>query len=237
MNRASPSNRLDIEWIAMKAGVKPANRVSVEPRRADEVESRLRRDGFAVARSAGAVKFPGREPSTILYVAPDERKAMALAAAEARLLPSSDAKLPLDEEIALHTRFGELLGFPRCCVAEFCNRLRRGITCRIDGGVADEDFVAAECAARASRRFLGRLNDLSPDRRARIVTFYPCRYDCPAASDYAAAVFAAAAKMDATAAAELRAALLGEMHIGVDGTRGDAAAAMPGSLRVDFTIF
>lgn len=234
MNRGSASSRLDIEWIAMKAGVKPANRVSVAPARADETETRLRRDGFAVVRSAGPVTFPGREPSTILYVAPSEEYARTLAAAEVSLLPSAGAKLTLDEEIALHTRFGALLGFPSCCVAEFCKRLRRGITCRIDGGSADEDFVAAECAARASTRFLGRLNDLSPDRRARLVTFYPCRYDCPSAADYAAAVFTAAAKMNAAAAAELRDALLGTMHIAVDGRRGAAAAAMADALRVDF---
>ncbi len=220
----------------MKAGVKPANRVSVAPVRADETETRLRRDGFAVVRSADTVTFPGREPSTILYVAPSEEYARTLAAAEVPLLPSS-GKLPLDEEIALHLRFGELLGFPKCCVEEFCNRLRRGITCRIDGGYADEDFVAAECAARASQHFLGRLNDLSPDRRARLVTFYPCRYDCPSAGNYAAAVFTAAAKMDAGAAAALRDALLGAMYIAVDGTRGGAASSMPDVLRVEFDSF
>lgn len=221
----------------MKAGVKPANRVSVAPERADETEVRLRRDGFAVVRSHDTVAFPGREPSTILYVAPSEEGARTLATAEAPLLPSASGKLSLDEEIVLHTRFGALLGFPHCCVAEFCNRLRRGITCRIDGGFADEDFVAAECAARASARFLGRLNDLSPDRRARLVTFYPCRYDCPVAADYAAAVFTAAVQRDPAAAAELRAALLGEMYIAVDGSRGAAAAAMPESLRVEFADF
>ncbi len=229
--------RLDIEWIAMKAGVKPANRVSISPERADETETRLRRDGFAVARSEHTIDFPGRDPSLILYVAPDADKALALADAEAQLLPPKNDNLSLDDEIVLHTRFGALLGFPSCCVAEFCSRLRHGITCRLDGSSAHEDFVAAECAAAASRHFLGRLNDLSPDRRARIVTFYPCRYDCPTASGYASAVFAAAQKMDPTAASELRAALLGEMNIGVDGTRGADAVRLPESLRVDFAEF
>ena len=54
MNASTSSNRrLDIEWIAMKAGVKPANRVSIDPQRADEVETRLRRDGFASMEGTG----------------------------------------------------------------------------------------------------------------------------------------------------------------------------------------
>jgi len=221
----------------MRAGVKPANRVSVPPERASEVETRARREGFAVAHSARSVEFPGRTPSMILYLARDEANARALAEAEAPLLPPLNAKLPLDEELVFHTRLGALLGFPSCCVEEFGARLRRGITRRLDGREAHEDFVAAECAARASQGFLGRLNDLSPDRHVRIVTFYPCRYDCPTASAYAEAVFAAAVKTDPTAAAELRDALLGEMRISVDGTRGDAASPPADTLTVDFASF
>jgi len=237
MNRATPSNRrLDVEWIAMKAGIKPANRVSIAPERAAEVETRARREGFAVARAAHPVEFPGRPASLILYLAQDEAYALSVAEAEAPLLPGS-AKLGIDEELVHHVRLGQLLGFPRCCVDEFGARLRRGITRRLDGRDAHEDFVAAECAARGSQQFLGRLNDLSPDRRARIVTFYPCRYDCPAATAYAEAVAAAAQRVDAAAAAELRAALLGEMRIGVDGSRGPDASSRVETLAVDFPTF
>jgi hypothetical protein len=221
----------------MQAGIKPANRVSISPERAAEVEKRARREGFSVAHASHTVEFPGRAPSVILYLARDEANALALAEAEAPLLPPQNAKLQIDEELVFHSRLGQLLGFPSCCVEEFGARLRRGITCRLDGRTAHEDFVNAEYAARGSRQFLGRLNDLSPDRRARIVTFYPCRYDCPAASAYAEAVFAAALKMDAAAAAELRAALLGEMCIGVDGTRGPAASPPTEILAVDFATF
>jgi hypothetical protein len=78
---------------------------------------------------------------------------------------------------------------------------------------------------------------LSPDRHTRLVTCYPCRYDCPAASSYATAVFNAAPKVDATAAGGLRAALLGEMHIGADGTRGLAASPFAETLTVHFATF
>src|SRR5262249_1122006 len=120
---------------------------------------------------------------------------------------------------------------------EFCERIRRGVTRRLDGRHADENFVAAERAARASQRFCGRLNDLSPDRRARIITFFPCRYDCPEAASYAAGVFTEAERVDSIAASALRSALLGRMAIGVDGGRGAAASSRGEVLTVEFGEF
>jgi hypothetical protein len=232
-----PIGRLDVEWIAIKAGLKPANRVSIAAEHAAALESRARREGFAVERAPRSVEFPGRPPSLILYVSPDAARARELVDAEAPLLPPASTRLRVDEAVPLHARFGRLLGFPSCCVDEFGVRLRRGVTRRIDGRDAHEDFVAAECAARASQRRLGRLNDLSPNRRARIVTFYPCRYDCPRAAAYAAGVFTAAERMDPAAAAALRAALLGAMTIAVDGQRGPADAQHGDVLTVDFVEF
>jgi len=238
MTRASDSiGRLDLEWIAMQAGLKPTIRVTVEPEHADAVAARARRDGCAVERAAHVIEFPGRAPSVVLYLARDANRARELVGAEAPLLPVNGRPLPLDEALPLHTRLGELLGFPRCCIDAFCARLRRGVTRRLDGRDAHEDFVAAEDAARASHRFLARLNDLSPDRRARIVTFYPCRYDCPTASTYAAGVFTQAERVHPAAAAELRTALLGRVSILTDGTRGRPDAADRAALTVDFRDF
>jgi len=232
-----PIGRLDVEWLAIKAGLKPANRVTIPPERAAELEVRARREGFAVERGARMVEFPGRPPSLILYLSPSAERARELVEAEAPLLPPESNRLRVDEAVPLHVRFGRLLGFPPCCVEEFGSRLRRGVTRRVVGGDANEDFVAAECAARASQRFLGRLNDLSPNRKARIVTFYPCRYDCPAASEYAAGVFAAAAAADRAAAQALRAALLGRMTIAVDGNRAANPSQHADVLTVEFAEF
>ncbi len=232
-----PIGRLDVEWLAVKAGLKPANRVTIDPERVGQLEARARREGFAVARGARVIEFPGRPPSVILYISPDAARARELVEAEAPLLPPESDRLRVDAAIPLHTRLGALLGFPSCCVAEFGVRLRRGVTRRIDGRDAHEDFVAAECAARAAQQFLGRLNDLSPNRRVRIVTFYPCRYDCAAAATYAAGVFAAAKAADPVAAAALRAAMLGEMAIAVDGTRGAEAAQRGEVLTLTFAEF
>lgn len=232
-----PIRRLDIEWLAIKAGLKPANRVTIEPERAADLEQRARREGFAVERGARMVEFPGRPPSMILYLSPSEERARELVDAEAPLLPPEGNRLRVDEAVPLHVRFGQLLGFPPCCVDEFATRLRRGVTRRMNGSDAHEDFVAAECAVRASQRFLGRLNDLSPDRRLRIVTFYPCRYDCPAASEYAGRVFAAAEVADLPAASALRAALLGGMTIATDGSRGPHVSQGREVLRIEFAEF
>jgi hypothetical protein len=228
------AGRLDIEWIAIKAGLKPANRITIAPERAGDVETRARSEGFAVERGARLVEFPGRPPSMILYVSPDAARARELVEVEEPLLRPEGEGLPVDEAVPLHARLGALLGFPSCCVDEFGVRLRRGVTRRIDGRIAHEDFVAAECAKRASQQFFGRLNDLSPDRHSRIVTFYPCRYDCRAASTYAAGVFNAAVRVDRGAAAALRDALLGTMTIAADGARGAEAIAGGDVLTIEF---
>ena len=232
-----PISRLDIEWVAMQAKLKPANRVTVAADRADEVVARARRDGFSVTRGARLVEFPGRAPAVILYIAADESYTRRLADTEAPLLPPQSAQLRVDEAVPLHAQLGRLLGFPACCVDEFVARLRRGITRRLDGRAAHEDFVAAECAARGTSQFLARLNDLSPDRRVRIVTFYPCRYDCPSAADYAAAVCAAAERLSAAAATALRTALLGTVSIATDGSRGTVEQLHGEVLTLEFREF
>lgn len=234
-SRTPATGRLDIEWLAMRSGRKPANRISIDPQRAGEVEARARRAGFAVEHGARLVEFPGRPASLILYVSPDPARARALVAAEAPLLPPDGLRLSEEEALVRHAELGALLGFPACCVEEFGHRLRRGITRRPGGGEAHEDFVAAECAAANSTTLLARLNDLSPDRQARLVTFYPCRYDCPTAADYAGAVFVAAWQENREAAAGLRKALLGPMRIDPQGRRGPAAA--DDALALDFLRF
>ena len=228
---------VDVEWLAIKAGVKPASRATIAVEHAPRLEERARREGFSVARAAELVEFPGRAPSVILYFSPDAARARQLVEVEAPLLPPIPGRVPIAIAAPLHAELGRLLGFPQCCVEEFGVRLNRGVTRRLDRREAHEDFVAAECAVGASRRFVGRLNDLAPDRRARIVTFYPCRYDCGAAAEYAGAVFAAAARSEPAFAAALRKALLGRFTIATNGERGPTAAADGESLTVEFDEF
>jgi hypothetical protein len=263
-------SRLDIEWIAMQAGLKPANRLTVEPQRAAEVIERVQRQGFAVERGARLVEFPGRRAAMILYVSRDAERVREMAEVEAPLLPPESVDLEVERAVRGHLRLGELLGFPGCCVADFATRLRqrdarrihisawswhalwaklravagadpsqpsRRIRDRQRWFAADEDYLSAQRAARASRSFLGRLNDLAVDRHMRIITFYPCRYDCPHAATYAAAVFDAAQRTDPKGAAELHAALLGSMAIAPDGSRGEAARKQSEFVEVEFREF
>lgn len=231
----------DVEEVAMAAGLKPASRVTVEPGEADEAAERARERGLHVERR-GPVSLAGRSPVVLLYLSRDPALALGLAEAETPLVRPGEPP-SAEEAAAAHARLGRLLGFPACCVDAFCGRLRRGAEpagasrepepasgTRPDGGGEHEDFVAAEEALRASGRLLGRLNDLSSDRRVRLVTFYPCRYDCPAAADYAGALFAAAKEADPASAAALRSALLGRFTIASDGTR--VGAPRPGSRHV-----
>ena len=229
--------RLNLEWIAIKAGLKPANRITIAPERAEELEARARHEGFFVARGARVVEFPGRPAAVVLYLSPDAERARELVDAEAPLLPPASSRLRLHEAVLLHARLGRLLGFPPCCVDAFGTRLRRGVTRRLGGRDAHEDFVAAECAAQGSHRFLGRLNDLSPDRHVRIVTFYPCRYDCPRAAGYSSGVFAAAERSSPAATAALRTALLGTVSIATDGSRGQADQLRGELLTLEFSEF
>lgn len=218
-SQSSASNRFDVEWIAMQAGIKPANRVTISPEHVPALEARAHRDGFVTIHAETLIEFPGRPPSRIVYIAPDATYAQRLKTTEAPLLPPGKSTVSIEEAIPLHNELGRLLGFPLCCVEEFTRRLRRSVTRRRDGREAHEDFVAAEHAASASQRFLGRLNDLAADRHVRIVTFYPCRYDCDEAASYASRVFAALERLSQPGAAAMQAALLGTFSIATDGSR------------------
>jgi hypothetical protein len=171
----------------------------------------------------------------VLYIARKPEQAEELARAEAPVLPGGPPRRPDEEVVAAHTRFGALLGFPPCCVAAFCARLQRGVTRRADGRMAHEDFVAAEDAAARTAAPLGRLNNLLPDRTARLIAFYPCRFDCETAARYAEALFAEVARAAPAPAAALRAALLGTVTLGTDASR--PAAAGVEALTLDFASF
>ena len=235
---AARGGRLDVEWIALDAGIKPANRLLMQPEYVDGLMQRAARRNLTVVRAEKVVEFPGRPPGIILYVAPTEAYALEMARTEGPILPTADVRLPVAEAIPYHRRFGELLGFPACCVEEFLHRLAGGVTRRERGGEGHEDFVAAERASARSKEFWGRLNDLSADRVARLVTFYPCRYDCEHAGRYASGVYEAALRVEPVAAAALRDALVGRGAIAVDGTRWREGVTLAGDVvAIDFARF
>ncbi len=134
--------RMDVEWVAYTAGLKPAIRRTVDPARAEEVAARLRASGAVVLRSRETAVFGSREEA-VLYVAPTARDAEALRDAEASVLPGrvTAADIP-----GAHRAVGRALGFPACCVDAFCARERPEIVvvaaARVGGIQANHSFPA-----------------------------------------------------------------------------------------------
>ncbi|MBK7859933.1 MAG: hypothetical protein IPJ65_15170 [Archangiaceae bacterium] len=200
-------------FVPFWAGVKPAMRWVTTP---------LERDRFvAWARGCGLVAVPGthglRDGSQLVYVARDPQLAEDIAAVDTAVLEKSMRREPSADA---QRKLGLLLGFPRCCVDAFIAVLERGIDRAADGKPASEYFVCAQAAAKASRRFHPWLNDLSPRRPLRLIHFFPCRYDCEAALEYAGRVHGAMLRLTPRALPALE-ALRGRAVVGRDGSFGD----------------
>ncbi|MBK8696329.1 MAG: hypothetical protein IPN17_29685 [Deltaproteobacteria bacterium] len=116
--------RLDVEWLAFTAGLKPAVRRTVDPARADEVAARFVREGAAVLRADRHAVLGGRE-QVVLYAARSHDLAAALRDAEATVLPGHPT---VGDVVAAHRAVGAALGFPACCVGAFWERPARGWT-------------------------------------------------------------------------------------------------------------
>jgi len=197
-----------LETLAFGIGIKPALRVRLaEPAARRREAARWRERGAAVVAHAG-----------LLYVARDEAMAQALREAEAPVLPDGPLRPPDAAVRDAHRTVGRLLGYPRCCVEAFVERVVRGVEVRAGGGRADEAVVAAEDALRRSRRRHDRLGFFLPGRRA-LVPFDPCAFDCQPAMLYADALLTAYSERDRAAANELAGALLADVRLAADGTR------------------
>ena len=172
------------EWLAFEAGLKAAIRV-VLPQHTNlaELEQRVHARSWGFFAPEHALAFTGGDQH-LAYVARDDAAARALAEAERASLCDDR-----EERARRNAHVGRLLGYPECCAEAFAERMRRGVTACLDGTLAHEDYAAAEAAAQASGALLGRLNNLLPDRaHPRLITWYPCRYDCPASAAFAAAL-------------------------------------------------
>lgn len=207
--------RLDVEWLAFSAGLKPAVRRTVDPARAEEVSARFTREGAAVLRADRHAVLGGRE-QVVLYIARSRDLAAALRDAESSVLPGH---APAGDVLAAHRAVGSSLGFPACCVDAFCVRLARGVDRLADGGPGGyaEDYVASRGLWVASPD--ARVNPLLMRAGAQLVSFYPCRFDCVRAVALAEAVRAVVAARDAGVARGLMATLSRAVVIAGDGAR------------------
>jgi len=207
--------RLDVEWLAFSAGLKPAVRRTVDPARADEVIARFTRDGAVVLRADRHAVLGGRE-QVVLYAARSRDLAAALRDAEATVLPGHPTE---GDALAAHRAVGRALGFPACCVDAFCERLARGVDRLVDGGPGGyaEDYVASRAAWVSAPD--ARVNPLLMRAGAQLVSFYPCRFDCARAVALAESVRVVVAARDAGIARGLMATLSRAVVIAGDGAR------------------
>ncbi len=172
-------NKVDVELLALLAGLKPALRQTVEPAEAAATVTRF--GGLGLSVTVRAWTPPGMRELRVLYVAPTARVADALAQAEAASLARQISTAVTVESCR---NVGRQLGYPSCCIESFVERLAHG---------RSGDFAAAQDAwVAAPRRWL---NNLLFD--VRLLTFEPCRYDCAPALAYAETLLGVLGAQDA----------------------------------------
>lgn len=215
---------VDVETIAVLAGLKPALRRTVDPAGEARATQALSRQGLAVVTAARRATFGAREV-VVLYAARTEADAVALREAEAPVLPG----VAQAGGGAAHLEVGRRLGFPRCCVEAFCARLSRGVDTLPDGTRhLAEDYVALRAAWAAAPD--PKLNPLCMPIRRQLVSHYPCRYDCRPSSRYAEALATELAARAPDATAALLAELARSVALAPDGSR--ARVELDGSARI-----
>ena len=192
---------MPIEWLAVRAGAKPAARQVPEGVAvADELVAAAERQGLhAVAveapeylagfASGGAVSC-----RTIVYVGATPEAARAACDVEHAMIIACRRGEPVTS--TLNAALGRALGYPECCIASFVP------SCDLPNAA-----LRFEALRRTGDSAFALLNDVDP--RRSLVSHFVCRYDCAASLGYARAVLDAAARVDATRAQELRRSLQG----------------------------
>jgi hypothetical protein len=220
----------ELERLAFAAGIKPALRAIVSLARVPALEREL------ADRGAYLASVDIADGNAVVYAARDRARAEALREAEAAILPHGARAVPSDSIAGAHREVGRLLGYPRCCVDAYLERVARGVKNAGDGTEAAEEVVAARAALARSERSLARLNFLLPKRRA-LVPFDPCRFDCDLASRYASALFDLFAREREDEAASLREALSREVRLDRYGRRVDPRDPKVPMLVLEFAEF
>ncbi len=206
---------VDTEGLALRAGAKPGLRISADALGAPDIAARYQSFGCSVALAHARVGRD-RRPRVLIYVAPSAQAAIGLRAAEHHLLEPHLS----DRDRAFFTReLGLRLGYPACCVDAFADRILRG-SGRLHAGDRDrhdDDFVAASDGWVARPDW--RLNSLLMRQRARLISFTPCRLDCPAAQAQAAVIHRLVREHASAAAPVLEDMLQRPLVIGPTGAR------------------
>lgn len=217
------SERIDVEYHALRLGLKPALRLTASPEQAPAMEARYRELGLAVATASATVRF---KRTVVLYVAPGLADAEGLRELEAPLLlPFLLSDPRVREEAAVRTReLGRLLGYPDCCVAAFTDRM----VYRPGERTVNDDYRSARDAQVPAPRW--PLNGFLRRWGAFVVSFEPCRFDCPAALRFARALLAGIGGFDPQAVHALRRKLTWDIAIDASGARAAVRFAPDGTV-------
>jgi hypothetical protein len=193
-SRAKSEHRVDPEWCALQAGVKPALRVSVSPEDAAAVEQRHRALGASVVRAEQETMVGGRT-AVLLYIAKDEVTAEQVREIERPIVTQA---LDQAQERQLIEELGTALGYPSCCVKAFARRPRPGLVSFVRSFISrrsgSKDYQGARDAWVATPA--PRLNPFLKCLRRSLIAFEPCRYDCEEALEHADRVATACAAVD-----------------------------------------
>lgn len=204
--------RVDSEWLALRAGLKPGLRLTAEPGEGAAIVERYRGFGCHVAVAQGPVGEQRRE-QLLIYVAATAQAAAGLRAAERPMLDPQVT--PRDK--AFYTReLGLRLGYPDCCVAAFAGLVRAGDPRHV-ATRPHADHVHARMARVAAPDW--RLNCLLLRQHARLVSFAACRFDCAPAIAQAEALRGELRRHAGAALPVLEAMLRRPLALGRDGGR------------------
>ena len=176
--------RVDTEWLALRAGIKPGIRLTADVASAPAIAERYQRLGCSVVMTHGRIGLE-RRPRVLIYIGGTPQAANSLRAAEAHLL---DPKTTPRDKAFFTREFGLRLGYPGCCIDAFAERTRRGGGHLRDGDRDrhDPDYVHVHDAWVARPDW--RLNNLLLNHHLRLISFAPCRFDCASALAQAEAI-------------------------------------------------
>jgi hypothetical protein len=222
--------RIDAEYHALRAGLKPAIRASARPEEVAAMVARYEAFGCVVLTAEAMIAGPrssSRHPIEVLYIARAREEAEALRAAEEPLRSVEES--PIDQGVAAMREVGLRLGYPPCCVEACCARYRRRCeAARFDPGTPAQAYYAARDAWTPNPRW--QLDDLMFAARASVISFEPCTYVCDAATSYADALLAVLARIDPEARSVLESQL--KRNVAIDTHGGRAIVSLDASRQI-----
>ncbi len=208
-------DRIDCEWLALRAGIKPGLRITTDATHAEATAARYQRLGCSVATTRGRIG-PHHQYQIILYIGATPQVAAGLRAAERPLL---ERELSSRDQAFYTREFGQRLGYPACCIEAFTTRVLRGGGILRRGGRDryHPDYVHVDDAQVPHPDW--RLNNLLLRQHLRLVSFECCRFDCPTAGALAEQVRQLAREFSPTNAPVLEACLQRPLVISPTGSR------------------